>query len=144
MEHEHILKHWNEFREAMLCPHVSKVETARLREAFFAGAVAVFQIMAFDIADMSASTADLMRLRPVTFRYLARGEGAPLQYGLIAEEVADVYPEMVTRNKNGEADAVMYQFLAPMLLNQVQRQQRRIEQLEERLEELEKRLVSVK
>lgn len=38
----------------------------------------------------------------------------------------------------------MYQYLAPMLLNQVQRQQRRIEQLEERLQELEKRLAQGK
>jgi hypothetical protein len=45
----------------------------------------------FDVAEMGASTADLMRLRPVTFRYLTHGQGAPLHYGLIAEEVAEVY-----------------------------------------------------
>lgn len=81
----------------------------------------------FDISDMGARTDDLMRLRPVTFRYIAHGDNAPLQYGLIAEEVAEVYPEMVTRNKDGEPDAVMYQFLAPMLLNEVQKQHQTIE-----------------
>ncbi len=94
----------------------------------------------FDIADMGDATADVMRLRPVTFRYLAHGDQAPLQYGLIAEEVAKIYPEMVTRNENGQPDAVMYQFLAPMLLNEVQRQRKTIETLEQRLEQLEARL----
>ena len=76
----------------------------------------------FDISDMGEETEGLMRLRPVTFRYLAQGDDAPLQYGLIAEEVAEVYPELVTRNKDGEVESVMYQFLAPMLLNEVQKQ----------------------
>jgi trimeric autotransporter adhesin len=80
----------------------------------------------FDISDMGESTASLMRLRPVTFRYLAHGDGAPLQYGLIAEEVAEVNPELVTRDKDGQPETVMYQFLAPMLLNEVQKQQRLI------------------
>ncbi len=88
----------------------------------------------FDIASMGNATAGLMRLRPVTFRYLAHGDNAPLQYGLIAEEVAGVYPELVARNKEGEVDAVMYQFLAPMLLNEVQKQHQTIEQQQLRLE----------
>src|SRR3989449_10786527 len=69
-----------------------------------------------------------MPLRPVTFRCLAHGNNAPVQYGLIAEEVAEVYPEMVARNKDGEVETVMYQFLAPMLLNELQKQHRTIEQ----------------
>jgi hypothetical protein len=101
----------------------------------------------FDIADMRNATAGLMRLRPVTFRYLAHGDNAPVQYGLIAEEVAEIYPELVTRNKDGDVETVMYQFLAPMLLNEVQNQHRQIEEqqktndrLERRLEALEKEL----
>jgi len=82
----------------------------------------------FDIAEMSSASDKLMNLRPVTFRYLAHGENAPLQYGLIAEEVAEVYPEMVARNKDGEVETIMYQFLAPMLLNEVQKQHRQIEE----------------
>jgi hypothetical protein len=80
----------------------------------------------YDIRDAGDSTADLMRLRPVTFRYLAHGPDAPLQYGLIAEEVADVYPELVARDQNGQVETVMYQFLPPMLLNEFQKQQRQI------------------
>ena len=101
----------------------------------------------FDINDMNTITDDLLKLRPVTFRYLAQGDGAQLQYGLIAEEVEKVYPEMVTHDREGQVQSVMYQFLAPMLLNEVQKQHREIEQqrstidaLTRRLEALESRL----
>ncbi len=94
----------------------------------------------FDIASMGNATDDLMRLRPVTFRYLAHGENAPLQYGLIAEEVAEVYPDLVARNKDGDVETVMYQFLAPMLLNEVQKQHRTIEQQRRRFESQQREL----
>jgi hypothetical protein len=94
----------------------------------------------FDIAGMRDATEGLMRLRPVTFRYRAHGENAPLQYGLIAEEVAEVYPELVTRNKDGEVETVMYQFLAPMLLNELQKEHRRNEEQQKTIDRLERRL----
>jgi endosialidase-like protein len=97
----------------------------------------------FDVADMDRATEGLMRLRPVTFRYLAHGGNAPLQYGLIAEEVAEVYPELVTRNKDGEVESVMYQFLAPMLLNEVQSQRRQIDNQQRTIDKLEQRLQAV-
>lgn len=63
----------------------------------------------------------LLRLRPVTFRYKQPdGDGSkPIEYGLIAEEVADVYPDLVTRNAAGEIEAVQYHKLTPMLLNEL-------------------------
>ena len=94
----------------------------------------------FDISDMSDATDRLMRLRPVTFRYLAHGANAPLQYGLVAEEVAEVYPGLVARNKDGEVETVMYQFLAPMLLNEVQKQHRQIEDQQKTIDALGQRL----
>jgi hypothetical protein len=50
-----------------------------------------------DIQDMGDASSDLMKLRPVTFRYKqAQEDGShPLQYGLVAEEVADVNPGLV-------------------------------------------------
>ncbi|MFO1313398.1 MAG: tail fiber domain-containing protein [Burkholderiales bacterium] len=81
-----------------------------------------------DIADMRDASAALMQLRPVTFHYKADRDsaGPRLQYGLIAEEVAEVYPGMVA-TKDGKPETVMYQYLAPMLLNEYQKQQRTIE-----------------
>ncbi len=100
------------------------------------GTVSSSRRVKFDIASMDSATEGLMRLRPVTFRYLAHGVNAPLQYGLIAEEVAEVYPELVARNKDGEVDAVMYQFLAPMLLNEAQKQHRTIEEQKKTIDAL--------
>jgi hypothetical protein len=80
------------------------------------------------IADMREASTGLMQLRPVTFHYKVDHDpaGPRLQYGLIAEEVADVYPGMVA-TKDGKPETVMYQYLAPMLLNEFQKQQRTIE-----------------
>jgi hypothetical protein len=78
-----------------------------------------------DIATMGDASARLMQLRPVVFRYRQRGDSA-LQYGLIAEEVAEVFPELVARDKTGEIETVRYHVLASLLLNELQRQQREI------------------
>jgi hypothetical protein len=79
-----------------------------------------------DIHDMGDATEGLMRLRPVTFRYKKPFDDGskPIQYGLIAEEVAQVYPDMVARSADGQIETVKYQLLDPMLLNEVQRQQK--------------------
>ena len=71
---------------------------------------------------MGTGSQGLLQLRPVTFRYKQDAQGE-LQYGLIAEEVAEVYPELVTRSENGEIESVRYPVLIPMLLNELQRQQ---------------------
>jgi len=82
-----------------------------------------------EIADMGGASHALMKLRPVTFHYKSdtNPEGRTLQYGLVAEEVAKVAPGLVARSADGRIETVYYQFLAPMLLNEYQRQQRTIE-----------------
>ena len=57
--------------------------------------------------------------------FLATGD----PYGLIAEEVAEIYPGLVARSAEGQIETVMYQFLPPMLLNEYQKQQRTIDRL---------------
>lgn len=82
-----------------------------------------------DIHDMGDASRNLMRLRPVTFRYkqpFADGS-KPVQYGLIAEEVAQIYPELVARSADGSIETVKYQLLDSMLLNEIQRQEARIQ-----------------
>jgi hypothetical protein len=76
-----------------------------------------------DIAPMALDPTKLQALRPVTFHLKTDPQGA-VQYGLIAEEVAKVYPELVIRNETGRIDGVRYDELAPMLLNEVQEQQK--------------------
>jgi len=77
------------------------------------------------ITPMGPNSQKLRELRPVTFHLKTDPEGA-LQYGLIAEEVAKVYPELVIRDKSGRIDGVRYDELAPMLLNEMQQQQMRM------------------
>lgn len=98
-----------------------------------------------DIEDMGTASTDLMRLRPVTYRYkqpFADGS-KPIQYGLIAEEVSEVYPDLVAHSADGQIETVKYQVLDSMLLNEVQRQQAEIRRLQERLVKLETALTSM-
>jgi len=92
-----------------------------------------------DIEDMGDVTADLMKLRPVTFRYKAPYDDGSrlLQYGLIAEEVAKVLPDLVQFDKQGKPFTVRYNAVNAMLLEQVQKQQTQIQEQEARIQKLE-------
>ena len=70
----------------------------------------------------------------MTFRYKQDPQG-PRQYGPIAEEVAEVYPELVVWGAKGEAESVQYQELIPLLLNEVQHQRQEIVELKAQNEE---------
>ena len=78
-----------------------------------------------EVAPMGSATALLQRLRPVTFQ-LKTDPSATRQYGLIAEEVDKIYPELVIRDRDGKIQGVRYEELAPMLLNEVQSQAREL------------------
>jgi len=79
-----------------------------------------------EIAPMGAYTEKLQQLRPVTFHLKTDPKGAR-QAGLIAEEVAKVYPDLVIRDEKGRIDGVRYDELAPMLLNEMQQQQHEVQ-----------------
>jgi hypothetical protein len=96
-----------------------------------------------DIEDMGDTTDTLMSLRPVTFRYKLYGPDSPLQYGLVAEEVAEVAPELVARDKDGRIETVFYDKVNAMLLNQVQTLQRLVDAQNEAIRRLESRLVEL-
>lgn len=85
-----------------------------------------------DIRELSGADDRLQRLRPVSFLYreeLVHGDENPLEYGLIAEEVAAVFPELVTYDEAGRPHAVRYHLLTPLLLGEVQRQTRELTEL---------------
>ena len=80
-----------------------------------------------DIQDIGETTSRLMKLRPVRFRYKKEIDPSGLeQYGLVAEDVAKVYPGLVVYDSEGRPNSVRYHFLTPMLLNEVQKQARQI------------------
>ncbi|HXM62441.1 MAG TPA: tail fiber domain-containing protein [Terriglobales bacterium] len=81
-----------------------------------------------EIADMSNESDILMKLRPVAFYYKPELDDTQTrQYGLVAEEVAKVAPELVVFNEDGTPETVRYHFVNAMLLNEVQKQRQRIE-----------------
>ena len=102
-----------------------------------------------DIRDMGDATARLLDLRPVTFRYkqeqtLPSGGEVPPEYGLIAEEVAEVFPDLVVYDEKGQPFTVKYHEMAPMLLNEMKKERRAHAQemavLTERLARLEQQV----
>ena len=93
------------------------------------------------IADMGSSSGVLYNLRPVTFEYKPEIDPAGIpQYGLIAEEVAEVAPDLVIYDDAGDPYTVRYEQLVPMLLNELQAKDTEIHRVREELEEL-RRLV---
>ena len=91
------------------------------------------------ITDMGDASSKLFQLRPVNFYYKPGYDGGShlLQYGLIAEEVEKVYPEMVTYDNDGQILSVKYQMLAPMLLNEVQKQNAQLQKQAEQIRGLQ-------
>lgn len=79
-----------------------------------------------DISDMASASERLFALRPVTFRYKREFTSGdmPIQFGLIAEEVAEVFPELVVYDDEGGAAFVKYHVLSTLLLNELQKLQR--------------------
>jgi Chaperone of endosialidase len=81
-----------------------------------------------DIQPMDKSSETLYRLKPVTFRFNSDWKGTK-QYGLIAEEVAEVDPQLVVHSKNGEVTAVHYEQINNMLLNEFLKEHKKVEEL---------------
>ena len=82
-----------------------------------------------DIADMGDLSEALLTLRPVTFHYKPELDktGIP-QFGLIAEEVAKVNPDLVTHDAKGELSTVRYEAVNAMLLNEFLKEHRKNEE----------------
>ena len=77
-----------------------------------------------NILDMGDASSKLFQLRPVTFFYKPQYDDGShiVQYGLIAEEVAKIYPDLVVYDTDGQPQTVRYHLLTPMLLNELQKQ----------------------
>ena len=76
---------------------------------------------------MNETSDAILALKPVTFRYKSDDTKTP-QFGLIAEEVASVNPNLVVRDENGEIYTVRYDAVNAMLLNEFLKEHRKVEQ----------------
>jgi hypothetical protein len=82
-----------------------------------------------EIKPMDQASEAILALKPVTFHYKSDNSATP-QFGLIAEEVAAVNPDLVVRDANGEIYTVRYDQVNAMLLNEFLKEHRRVEKLE--------------
>jgi hypothetical protein len=87
------------------------------------------------IQPMDKASEALLAFKPVTFRY-KNYKTSPRQFGLIAEEVAEVNPDMVARDENGEIYTVRYEQINAMLLNEFLKEHRKVEEQEKTIAEL--------
>ncbi|MGB8367049.1 MAG: tail fiber domain-containing protein, partial [Candidatus Babeliales bacterium] len=83
-----------------------------------------------DVIDMGTTSEGLMELRPVTFSYKHENSNKR-HYGLIAEEVKKVFPELVVQDNNGNVYSVRYHELPAMLLNELQKDRETIKLLQD-------------
>jgi len=84
-----------------------------------------------DINPMEQSSEAILALKPVTFRYKAEIDpNSTPQFGLIAEEVEKVDPELVVRDKGGKPYSVRYEAVNAMLLNEFLKEHRKVEELQ--------------
>ncbi len=94
------------------------------------GVVASSERYKQDITALTDASDKLGQLRPVSYRYT--NEPDAIHYGLIAEEVDQVMPELVVRDEQGRPESVQYLELIPLLLQerkelQAERQELRAE-----------------
>jgi len=97
-----------------------------------------------DIADMGAASATLLALRPITFHYKPElDKTCTPQFGLVAEEVAKINPDLVTRDAKGELTTVRYEAVNVMLLNEFLKEHKKVEQQEATITQLKNDLQTV-
>src|SRR6266542_873006 len=88
-----------------------------------------------DIKPMDSASDSILALKPVTFHYKSQNDAKP-QFGLIAEEVAEVNPDLVVRDENGEVYTVRYDAVNAMLLNEFLKEHKRVEDQQATMAEL--------
>jgi len=88
-----------------------------------------------EIQPMDKASEALLSLKPVTFRY-KNYKNSPRQFGLIAEEVAEVNPDLVARDDKGEVYTVRYDQINAMLLNEFLKEHKKVEAQQATITEL--------
>jgi hypothetical protein len=98
-----------------------------------------------EIKPMDEASEAILALRPVTFRYKKEidPQGTP-QFGLVAEEVEKVNPDLVVHDKEGKPYSVRYEAVNAMLLNEFLKEHREVEQQERKLAQQETIIAQLK
>jgi hypothetical protein len=95
-----------------------------------------------EIRPMEQASESILRLKPVRFQYKSDNTNTP-QFGLIAEEVADVNPDLVVRDQKGEIYTVRYEAVNAMLLNEFLKEHKKVEEQQATIAELKNEVQAV-
>jgi hypothetical protein len=91
-----------------------------------------------DIKPMADASEAILSLQPVTFRYKKELDSLGIaQFGLVAEQVAKVDPDLVARDESGQPYTVRYEAVNAMLLNEFLKEHRKVESQDVKIESLE-------
>ena len=93
-----------------------------------------------EIQPMEKASEAILALKPVTFHYKSDKTNRS-EFGLIAEEVAKVSPDLVVRDKKGEIYTVRYDAVNAMLLNEFLKEHRKNEEQQSKIEQQEAKIV---
>ncbi len=94
-----------------------------------------------DIKPIDEASAALYNLKPVSYRYKKEIDASQsLDYGLIAEDVAKVDPNLAVRDGKGQIESVRYNAVNAMLLNEFLKEHRKLEKLEATVAEQQKQI----
>ena len=96
-----------------------------------------------EIKPMDKTSESIFSLRPVAFHYKNDDTSTP-QFGLIAEEVADVNPDLVVRDDHGEIYTVRYEAVNAMLLNEFLKEHKKVEAGHSQIEKQEATITELK
>ena len=99
------------------------------------GTISSSQRFKQDIAPMARASEAILGLKPVTFHYKSGSKSTP-QFGLIAEEVAKVEPNLVVRDDDGQIYTVRYEAVNAMLLNEFLKEHRNVAEQQSTIAEL--------
>jgi len=90
-----------------------------------------------DVKPMNESSEALFELTPVTFRYKKEIDPqGKSQFGLVAEDVEKVNPDLVVRDKDGKPYTVRYDAVNAMLLNEFLKEHKKVEEQQARIAQL--------
>jgi hypothetical protein len=84
------------------------------------------------IKPMNKASEAILALKPVTFHYKTDGSGMP-QFGLIAEDVAEINPDLVVRDADGNPYTVRYEAVNAMLLNEFLKEHKTVQELKKEI-----------
>ena len=94
------------------------------------------------IKPMDKASESILALKPVTFCYTGDNTNTP-QFGLIAEDVVDVNPELTVRDKTGELVTVRYDAVNAMLLNEFLKERKNVQELKATLAQQQKEIAAL-